>query len=67
MKTSLTRISLHIICIFRRPSRWRFFAAGIARELDQWIPMAIEFGIALVRKNSAGPESQTLRFSQQPL
>ena len=36
MKASLTRISFHIVCIFRRPSRWRFFAAGIAREFGLW-------------------------------
>jgi hypothetical protein len=33
MNASLTRISFHLICIVRRPSRWHFFAAGIGREL----------------------------------
>jgi hypothetical protein len=29
----ITRIALHLACLTRKPSRWRFFAAGIAREL----------------------------------
>jgi hypothetical protein len=33
MNASLTRISFHLGCLIRRPSRWRFFAAGIGREL----------------------------------
>jgi len=37
MKPSLTRISFHVVCMFRRPSRWRFFAAGIGREFELWI------------------------------
>jgi len=34
MNASLTRISFHLACLFRRPSRWRFFAAGIGREIE---------------------------------
>jgi hypothetical protein len=33
MNASLTRICYHLLCIVRRPSKWRFFAAGIGREL----------------------------------
>ena len=29
---SLTRITFHLLCIVRRPAKWRFFAAGIGRE-----------------------------------
>ena len=34
MNASLTRISFHVLCIIRRPSRWQFFAAGIGREIS---------------------------------
>jgi hypothetical protein len=34
MNANLTRICFHLVCLFRRPSRWRFFAAGIGRELE---------------------------------
>ena len=34
MNASLTRICFHLLCIVRRPSRWRFFAAGIGRDLS---------------------------------
>jgi hypothetical protein len=33
VNASLSRISFHLVCIVRRPSRWRFFTAGIGREL----------------------------------
>jgi hypothetical protein len=33
MNASLTRISFHLLCLARRPSRWAFFVAGIGREL----------------------------------
>jgi len=34
MNASLTRITFHLGCLVRRPSRWRFFAAGINREIE---------------------------------
>jgi hypothetical protein len=33
MNANLTRIYFHLVCIIRRPAKWRFFAAGIGREL----------------------------------
>lgn len=33
MNASLTRICFHLVCLIRRPSKWRFFTAGIGREL----------------------------------
>jgi len=33
MNASLTRICYHLLCIVRRPAKWRFFVAGISREL----------------------------------
>jgi hypothetical protein len=63
MKTSLTRISFHLVCLFRRPSRWRFFAAGIAREFSQWMAIAIAVWTARCQKNLPGPASHALRFS----
>lgn len=33
MNASLTRIYFHLVCIIRRPAKWRFFAAGIGREI----------------------------------
>jgi len=33
MNANLTRIYFHLVCILRRPSKWRFFTAGIGREL----------------------------------
>lgn len=33
MNASLTRIYFHLVCLIRRPAKWRFFAAGIGREL----------------------------------
>ena len=67
MKTSLTRISFHIVCLFRRPSRWHFFAAGIGREFSQWMAIAITIAVAVwtacCQKNLRGPASHALRFS----
>jgi hypothetical protein len=33
MKASLTRITFHLVCLVRRPAKWRVFTAGIGREL----------------------------------
>lgn len=40
MNANLTRISFHLMCIVRRPSRWRFFAAGIGREIEMVLGLA---------------------------
>jgi hypothetical protein len=42
MNASLTRICCHLLCIVRRPAKWRFFVAGIGREFALWAhPMAL--------------------------
>jgi len=41
MKASFTRITFHLGCLIRRPSRWRFFTAGIGRELALLIQLPV--------------------------